>query len=277
MAEKVSGSEWPGDHAPSVDLRTDVPHSARMYDYYLGGKDNFAADREAAEKVLAIAPELRTIAREGQDFRRRLMRYLTGEGITQFITFGAGLPTQSNIHELAQESAPGARCVYVEDDTVVLTHARALLATDDNTGVVRGHILRPDELIADPGLRALIDFDRPVGLLLLTVLQYIPDADDPFKSVARLRDALPSGSHLALTHVVFDDRPEAAKAIVDIYQQILGRSENISRTFRDVERFFDGWELVEPGLVYMRRWRPDTPSYERPEKAWMAVGVGRKN
>lgn len=258
-------------------INTTVPNIARMHDYFLGGKDNFAADREAAEKVLAVAPELRTIAREGQDFRRRVMRYLTGEGITQFITFGAGLPTHSNIHELAQAAAPGARCVYVEHDTVVLTHARALLATDDSTRVVQGHVLRPDELLADPGLRALIDFDRPVGLLLLNVLQYIPDSDGPFESVAKLRDALPPGSHMTLTHVVFDDHPETAKALVDIYRKILKRTEDASRTFRDVERFFEGWEMVEPGLVYMRQWRPDKPSYDRPEKVWVAVGVARKN
>jgi hypothetical protein len=258
-------------------IDTRVPNIARMIDYALGGKDNFAADREAAERVLALAPELRDVAREDQKLRHRLARHLIEQGISQFVVLGAGLPTQSNVHEIAQSLDPRARTVYVERDAVVLNHARALLATDPGTGVVRGDVMHPEEMLADPGLRKLIDLDRPVALLLLGgVLHYIPDSWRPFEKVALMRDAMAPGSHLAITHVVFDARPEAARPMAEVYREILGSTETITRTFAQVERFFDGLELVEPGLVYLTRWRPDEPAARRRDHAWSAVGVARK-
>ncbi|MDX6434038.1 MAG: hypothetical protein QOE54_6404 [Streptosporangiaceae bacterium] len=260
-----------------ADLDTTAPNLARMTDYFLGGKDNFAADRKAAEEVLAVAPEVLAIAQASQAFQVRMVRYLAEQGITQFINVRSGLPTQSNTHEVARSVRPDARVVYVDDDPVVLSHARAILGRDPLTRVVQGDVLHPDELIADPVLRELIGFDRPLAVLIFGALQFIPYEDDPLGSVARLRDAMPSGSYLALTHVVFDTRPDAVEPIVDIYRQILNRDENASRTREEVLPFFEGLKLVEPGLVYVREWRPDNPlAAQLPEKAWSVGGAARK-
>jgi hypothetical protein len=260
-----------------ADLDTTAPNLARMNDYFLGGKDNFAADRKAAEEVLAVAPEILTMARAGHAFQVRLVRYLVEEGITQFVNVGSGLPTQNNTHEVARSIRPDVRVVYVDKDPVVLSHAHAILGRDPLTRVVKGDVLHPDELVADPELRDLIDFGRPLAILIFGQLQYIPAADDPLGSVARLRDAISPGSFLGLSHVVFDTRPDAAQPIVDIYRQILHRVEDASRNREEVLRFFDGLELVEPGLVYVREWRPDNPLAARlPEQAWSVGGVARK-
>ncbi|MEV6866045.1 SAM-dependent methyltransferase [Streptosporangium subroseum] len=262
---------------PPAGLDTSVANVARMNDYYLGGKDNFAADRKAAEEVLALAPEVRTMAREGQAFMTRAVRYLLDEGITQFVSLGVGLPTRSSIHHVAQALVPDARVVYVSTDPVVLSHARALLATNPATAVVAGDILHPRELLADPELRRLIDLDRPVAILIASALQFIPDEDDPFKCVAVLRDALPVGSCFALGHVVFERRPEVKDPIVGIYRRILGRDEGAARTGKQVLRFFDGMELVEPGFVYTRDWRPDNPlTVQGRDKTWSMVGMAMK-
>ncbi|MGW0808631.1 SAM-dependent methyltransferase [Nonomuraea sp. NPDC002799] len=261
-----------------ADVDTGTPNLARMHDYFLGGKDNFAVDREAAEAVLAIAPEVRVMAHEHQAFHVRVVRYLLEQGITQFINLGSGLPTERGTHELARSLVPGARVAYVDSDPVVLTHGRALLARAPGVAVVKGDVLRPAELLADPGLRAVIDLDQPVALLLFVVLQYIPDDSDPFRAVAELRDALPAGSHIVITHVVFDSRPEVADPMVALYRSILGHDQGRARTREQVLPFFDGLDLAEPGLVYVREWRPDSPFLsERPDKAWMIVGAARKS
>ncbi|GAA2874901.1 SAM-dependent methyltransferase [Streptosporangium fragile] len=262
---------------PRSDFDTSVPNVARMNDYFLGGKDNFAADREAAEKVLAIAPEVRDMAREANAFMGRAVRFLVGEGVTQFVVLDSGLPTRNNVHQVARSLLPEARVVYAADDPVVLSHARALLATDDRTAVVEGHVLNPRDLLADPELRRLIDLDRPVAVVIRSALQFIPDEDDPFKSVAVLRDAVAAGSYFVIGHVVFDIRPEVAGPLVDVYRRVLGRTEDAARTSAEVLRFFDGLELVEPGLVYVRHWRPDNPlSTHGREKTWSMGGVARK-
>jgi hypothetical protein len=258
-------------------LDTGTPNFARIEDYFNGGKDNFAADREAAEQILAIAPELPIMVREIKAFQIRVVRYLVEQGITQFVNIGVSLPSRPNIHETAQSLTPDARVVYVATDPVVLSHSRALLATDSRTGVVDGDILHPAELVADPALRQVIDTERPLGVVILSSLQYIPDEDDPFKRVAELRDWMPVGSYLVIGHVVFDSRPEAAAPIVDVYRHVLNRTEDGSRTRAEVLGFFDGVELVEPGLVYIRQWRPDNPlNSHRPEKVWVVGGVARK-
>ncbi|MER6177615.1 SAM-dependent methyltransferase [Streptosporangium sp. NPDC001681] len=265
------------DRRPAAGLNTSVPNIARMNDYFLGGKDNFAADRKAAEEVLAIAPEIRAMSQEAQAFLRRATGYLVEQGMTQFVVLGSGLPTRNNVHQVAQAIAPDTRVVYVATDPVVLSHARAMLATNPHTTIVEGDVLHPRELLNDPELRRLIDLDLPVAVLILSALQFIPDEDDPHKNVAILRDAVPAGSHFAIGHVVFDTRPEAAGPLVDIYRKILGRHEDASRRSDQVLRFFDGLELVEPGLVYVRHWRPDNPlATQGREKTWTMGGVARK-
>jgi hypothetical protein len=258
-------------------LDTSTPNFARIGNYFIGGKDNFAADREAAEQILAIAPEIRTMARETQAFQGRAIRYLVEQGITQFINIGAGLPSQNNTHELAQSLTPDARVVYVAKDPVVLSHSRALLATDFRTGVMEGDILHVAELVADPVLREIIDTSRPLAVIMLSTLQWTPDEDCPFKCVAELRGWMPEGSYILIGHAVFDSRPEVAAPIVDIYKRVFKRVEDASRTREQVLGFFDGFELVEPGLVYIRQWRPDNPlNVHRPEKAWVVGAVARK-
>jgi hypothetical protein len=174
---------------------TTAPNIARMNDYFLGGKDNFAADREAADQVLAIAPEIKEMAEEIRDFLGRTVRYLASKGIRQFIDIGAGLPTQRNTHEVARSQMPDARVVYVDSDPVVLSHARAILVDSARTSVLEGDVRHPAEIVADCREHDLIDFDRPVAVLIFTALHFIPHSDDPFKAIARLRDELPAGSH----------------------------------------------------------------------------------
>ncbi|MEW9529453.1 SAM-dependent methyltransferase [Microbispora sp. NPDC049125] len=256
------------------DFDTSTANIARMSDYLLGGKDNFAADREFAERLLRIAPEVKGMAVDTRDFVERVVRFIAGQGVTQFVTVSSGLPTQRNVHEVAQELVPGARVVYVDDDPVVLTHARAILARSEGTGVVKGSLLRPAEMVADPEMLRLIDFTRPVGLLIPARLQYLPDVDEPYKCVAYLRDNVARGSYLAIGHAVFDTRPELAAPMVELFRQIVHRSDDIPRTIDKVLRFFEGTELVDPGLVYIRRWRPDNPlSASRAERAWIVGGV----
>jgi len=258
-------------------LDTSVPNIARMNDYFIGGKNNFAADRKAAEEVLAIAPEIRAMTHEAQAFLCRMVRYLAERGMTQFVVIGSGLPNDRNVHQVAQEIVPDARVAYVSNDPVVLSHARATLATNPYTTVVEGHILHPRELLTDPELLRLVDLELPVAILILSALQFIPDEDDPHKSVAILRDAVAVGSHFGIGHVVFDTRPEARGPLVEIFQQVLGRTEDASRRSDQVLRFFDGLELVDPGLVYLRHWHPDNPlTTQGRDRTWTMGGVARK-
>ena len=270
-------ADEPRQEQAQAGLDISQPNFARIGDYFLGGKDNFAADRKAAEEILAIAPEIRMMAKDAQSFQRRAVRHLVDQGVTQFINIGTGLPNNNNTHQLAQALTPDARVVYVARDPVVLSHSRALLAIDSRTGVVDGDILHPAELAADPGLRAVIDTSKPVAVVVMSALQWVPDEDDPFKRVAELRDWMPEGSYFLIVHAVFDSRPEAARPIVEIYKRVFQRAEDASRTMEQVRGFFDGFELVDPGLVYIRQWRPDNPlELRRADRFWLAGGLGRK-
>jgi hypothetical protein len=245
-------------------INTGAPNPARIYDYFLGGKDNFPADREVADQMLAIAPVARDVVEDNREFLRRVVEVLADAGIRQFIDLGSGLPTQGNVHEIAQEAAPGARVVYVDNDPMVVAHSRALLA-GDNTVAIEGDLRQPDKVLEHPEVRELIDLDRPVALLLLAILHFVPDSEDPFGVVARYRDALPAGSHLAISHGTRDipDRPDLSDEemadmgakVEQLYQ--LTTASLVTRTRAEVERFFDGLELLDPGVVEIQRWRPD--------------------
>ena len=236
-------------------INTGVPNPARIYDYFLGGKDNFPADREVADQVLAIAPVARDVVEDNRAFLRRVVRHLAGAaGVRQFIDLGSGLPTQGNVHEIAQAAAPEARVVYVDNDPMVVAHSRALLA-GDNTVAIEGDLRQPDKVLQHPDVRELIDFGRPVALLMLAILHFLPDDEDPFGIVARYRDALPAGSHLAISHGTRDipERPDLSPEemavmgtkVEQLYQ--LTTASLVTRTRAEVERFFDGLELLEPG------------------------------
>ncbi|WP_106401336.1 SAM-dependent methyltransferase [Actinocorallia populi] len=254
-----------------------VPNVARMYDFYLGGKDNYAADREAAARVLEVAPQAPALARENRAFLGRAVRFLAAEaGVRQFLDLGAGLPTRGNVHEAAREAAAETRCVYVDNDPVVLTHGRALLAGADNVDVIPGDLRRPEEILAGPRLHRTLDFDRPVAVLFSSVLHCLTDEDDPWRTVRVLGEALPSGSHLVLSHITAAEQEDAAQAGAAVYRR--ASSEMTLRRAPDIARFFDGFELLEPGLVPLPDWRPSAalrPPRER-LPTWFLCGVARK-
>jgi hypothetical protein len=263
-------------------INTAVPNPARIYDYFLGGKDNFPADREVADQLVAIAPVARDVVEDNRAFLRRAVRFLARDaGIRQFIDLGSGLPTQGNVHEIAQEVAAEARVVYVDNDAMVVTHSRALLA-GDNTVAIQADLREPESILAHPEVRQLIDFDRPVALLLVAILHFVPDDQDPAGIVARFRDALPAGSYLAISHATKDipERPDmSAEEMTEmgaraerLYQ--LTTASLVTRTHAQVERFFDGFDLLDPGLVEIQRWRPDDLASSLPGGFY--GGVGRK-
>jgi hypothetical protein len=252
-----------------IDIST--PHPARIYDYFLGGKDNFPADREAAEMLLAVAPEARDLARQNRAFLRRVVRFLAAEaGIRHFIDIGTGIPTQGNVHEVAHSVAPDARVVYVDNDPIVLVHGRALLA-GANSKIVHGDLREPDGILGDPTVRRIIDLERPVAVLLVAILHFIEDEEDPAGICARFRDAMASGSYLVISHGTADFRPEATPVARQAYERA---AQLALRSYAEVERFFDGLKLVEPGLVPVSEWRPDGGVALKGKGVY--GGVGRK-
>jgi SAM-dependent methyltransferase len=247
-------------------LNTRKPNIARMFDYYLGGKDNFAADREAAEHVMRIMPGAAQSARESRRFLRRAVSFLAGEeGITQFLDIGVGLPTRGAVHEIAQEFSPSVRVVYADHDPVVVSHAEVLLAESNVSTVVRGDLRRPRELLSMPEVRDFLDFSQPIAVILQLIVHYVADADDPAGIVAALRDAVVPGSYLVLSHISPDALGSVAARQAELRAAAVYQGANepmIPRSRVQIEGFFDGWDLVEPGLVPKNEWRPaaDVPS-----------------
>ncbi|GAA4608092.1 hypothetical protein BJY16_006665 [Actinoplanes octamycinicus] len=264
-----------------VNLNTDRPHPARVYDYLLGGKDNFAADREAAQRGLQANPDSRIPPRENRLFLRRAVRFLAEQGIDQFLDIGTGIPSAPNVHHVAQSVNPRARIVYVDNDPIVLTHARALLTShpDGKTDYLDADLRDVDTILDAVKASGTLDLDRPVGLLLIAILHFVGDEHDPWTIVDRLLAALPSGSYLALSHLTGDFRPEAWAQVAEIY-----RKQGVTMQVRSragIERFFTGLELVDPGLQVVPAWRPELgePTGEAPpEDARVSVygGVARK-
>jgi hypothetical protein len=260
---------------PAFD--TSVANQARIYDYLLGGKDNYAADREAVDAVIKIAPEMGFTARANRAFLGRVVRYLAAEaGIRQFLDIGTGIPTAGNTHHVAQAAAPDSRVVYVDYDPIVLAHARALLNSSEagTTEYIDADVRDTDTILS--GASRLLDFTQPVAVTMLFLLHAIPDEDDPHAIVAKVLDALPPGSYLALSHLgsdIFDEQAQQG------FQSIVGRMSQQQYTGRNREqmlRFFEGMELVEPGLVRIEEWRPDPDSAgDYKSTAWGAVGRKR--
>lgn len=227
-----------------------IPSVARMYDYYLGGKDNFASDRQAAEQVLALVPETRQAARENRAFMQRAVRFLAGQGIRQFVDLGTGLPTQGNVHEVAGKDA---HVVYVDNDPIVLAHARAILEDADRVSVVEGDLRDPDAILDHQETLKLVDFDQPVAIMLVAILHFIHDADDPQALIGRLTARMAPGSYVVISHAC----PTSAlsKDITDVYRSSMPGIR--LRTRAEVLPFFDGLELVEPGVINVAEWRPE--------------------
>ena len=258
-----------------AEIDTSVAHPARVYDYWLGGKDNFTADREAGDRVLAATPGLRERVRANRAFLVRAVRYLAAEaGIRQFLDIGTGIPSANNTHEVAQQTAPGSRIVYVDNDPIVLTHARALLAGGPMGSIqyIDGDV-RDVASITRAGARTL-DFTQPTALLLLGILHLIQDAEGPYEIVARLMDALPSGSYVAISHPASDIHPGQAEA-QRRYNERVSTPQTL-RTRAEVSRFFEGLDLVPPGLVYVHTWRPGPDDIVPPDGVSAYGGVARK-
>ncbi|MGQ5633333.1 MULTISPECIES: SAM-dependent methyltransferase [unclassified Streptomyces] len=260
------------DGGPAVHIDTSKPHPARIYDYLLGGKDNYEVDQVAADQLAAAAPEVWISVRANRAFLQRAVRYVVGSGVRQILDVGTGLPTSPNVHEVAQELAPDVRVAYVDNDPIVKAHGDALLNRAGTTSIVLADLREPQSVVDHPEVRRVIDFGRPVALFLVAVLHFLRDADEPERVVATLRDALPAGSFLVLSHATgdFADRSEA-EAVYD------NASASMNLRSRDqVARFFDGFDLVEPGLVQVPFWRPDSTPPAGSEEIGFYGAVGRK-
>ncbi|WP_327295133.1 SAM-dependent methyltransferase [Streptomyces sp. NBC_01197] len=243
--------------ASSVDLELDRAHSARMYDYYLGGTTNFTADREAVGRVLTAFPGVRIAARTNREFMHRATRWAAENGLRQFLDIGTGIPTSPNLHEVVQLSVPTARVVYADNDPIVLAHAQALLRStpQGRTAYVEADATDPDTLLKASALCDTLDLSRPVALSLNALLHFVTDADDAHSIIERYKDALAPGSTLALSHATPDFDAETMNRMIDIYTA--AGTPLQFRTRAEFSRFFDGWELVEPGVTVSHRWRPD--------------------
>jgi hypothetical protein len=243
----------PAHVPPEID--TTKPSVARVYDAILGGKDNFAVDRAVAELSVKLMGDGGSGARLNRAMLGRSVRFMAAQGISQFLDLGSGLPTVQNTHQIAQSVNPAARVVYVDNDPSVSLHGQALLAGDAATAVVLADVMEPDKLLSLPEVTGLIDFTEPVGLIMNAVIHHMLDEEDPYGVVAAYKDAVVPGSYMQITHFC-DAAPEAA-ASVRVLRENLGRGQIRSR--EEIKRFFDGWEIVAPGLVFLSEWRPDEP------------------
>ncbi|HXW45251.1 MAG TPA: SAM-dependent methyltransferase [Streptosporangiaceae bacterium] len=261
--------------AGAPDFDTSVAHIARVYNYWLGGKDNFAADRAAAEQAMAAYPDIALSARANRAFLRRAVYFLAGEaGIRQFLDIGTGIPSANNTHEVAQAVAPESRIVYVDKDPVVLAHARALLTSSPQgaTDYIDADLRATGAILAEAA--RTLDFSRPVAIMLMAILQHIGDEDDPYAVVRDLIAAVPPGSYLALSHPAADIEPEKLADLASRLNQMMAQRTTV-RTRAEVALFFDGLDLAEPGIVNVPQWRPaSTEEASSPAALW--CGVARK-
>ncbi|MFJ6676646.1 SAM-dependent methyltransferase [Actinosynnema sp. NPDC091369] len=265
--------ERPAWVGPDIDLSR--PSPARVYDVHLGGAHNFRVDREAAQRIAEVMPDLPRILRANRAFLRRAVRFLVDRGVTQFLDLGSGIPTSGNVHEVAWSADPGCRIVYVDVDPVAVAHSRALLDGFDHATAVHADLRRPEEVLTHPETLRTLDFTRPVGVLMFAVLHFVPDEDDPAGIIRRYLDATAPGSHLALSHASLDGEAERAE---EATEQFRSRVTDFSmRTRTEIGDLLAGVELVDPGLVYLTEWRPE-PGDEDPDpkRTSTFAAVGRK-
>ena len=261
------------------DIDTSMPHPARRYNYWLGGKDHFAADRASGDQIAAAFPIVVELAHANRAFQRRCVSFLAGQGVRQFLDVGTGLPAPDNTHEVAQRADPAARVVYVDNDPIVMTHARALLRGDPRgrTAYLEADLRDPEAILRHPALRDTLDLDRPVGLLLIAVLHFVHYDEQAANAVKTLLAALPPGSFLAISHGTMDFSTPAG---VDAYEQMFaaGRTDVRARTQPVFRGFFDGAEIVAPGIVAVSDWRPEDETAPRPVSQDLGIyaAVGRK-
>jgi SAM-dependent methyltransferase len=262
---------------PGVDTKR--ANVARVYDYWLGGTHNFLADQDLGRAIAAVEPKVRAFARSGRDFLGRAVRFLGEAGISQFLDVGSGIPTEGNVHEVAQQADPDARVVYADIDPVAIAHSKAILAGNENAAIIDADLREPEKILASRVIGRLIDPGQPTGLLLVAVLHFIADADDPWRVVATLRDALAPGSYLVLGHATDESsKPDVAQAAEKVYNRSVSTQIHM-RSRAEILRFFDGFDLVEPGLAFPPLWRPDSPGDgpSDPSEVWGLAGVARKS
>ena len=262
--------------APS-SIPLDKPSAARMYDYYLGGSHNFELDRKLAEEAIAMWPDLPLIMAANRAFLRRAVNYVVTQGIDQFLDIGSGIPTVGNVHEVAQAARPSARVVYVDVDPVAVAHSQAILQDTPGVAAIQGDVRRPEQILGHPEVRRLLDLDRPLAVLLVALLHFIPDDAEASNAVRALREALPPGSYLAISHASYEGMPAESREHEQLYSRTPTPMRMRSRA--TIERLFDGFELVEPGLVYIPLWRPEGPNdlfLDEPERCTGFAGVARK-
>jgi len=262
-----------------IGVDSSLPSVARMYDYYLGGKDNFAVDRAAAQKMMATVPESVHMVASNRAFLVRAVRYLAAEaGIRQFLDIGSGLPTRQNVHEVAQTAAPDSRVAYVDHDALAVVHGQALLAVDRDTHYIHGDLRQPEQILDDPQVRALIDFDQPVAVLVVAILHFVGDHEEPSRILRRLWERMAPGSYLVISHILDDPRPHEIGRILNA----AGAPSWYPRTREQILPFFDGFELIGPGLALLPHWQPpgSAPAVAKPDSTqelrWQVAGVGRR-
>jgi hypothetical protein len=263
----MSGQQRESRDDPLARIDTSVAHSARRYDYLLGGKDNFAADRESGDRMVAAFPTARTAILENRRFLHRAVAHLAGQaGIRQFLDIGTGIPTSPNTHEIAQRIAPESRVVYADNDPIVLAHARALLTSSPTgaTAYLDADLHQPEQILTHPDLRDTLDLSQPVALMLVAVLHFIPDTDDPYALVRRLVHALPPGSYLAMSHGTFDYLPAET---AERFSRLASADQTHPRSKAQFAAFFDGLDLVDPGIVSVSQWRGEDEPQPRPTAA----------
>lgn len=255
----------------------DEPSAARLYDYLLGGAHNFAADRALAERFLAALPSAREVARLNRSFLRRAVVHIAEQGVRQFIDIGSGIPTVGNVHEIAQSLVPTSKVVYVDYEPVAVAHSQLMLEANEHATIVQADMLDPDDILNHPAATRLLDFSRPIGLIMAGVFHFVPQEADAPKVISRFRDALAPGSFLALSHFTADVAPESMAGVVEVMRRSADPVH--PRTYGEIAELFAGFELVEPGIVGTARWRPDSPNEEADGMRGgdqIYSGVGRK-
>ncbi|MFN2478538.1 MAG: SAM-dependent methyltransferase [Pseudonocardiaceae bacterium] len=267
----MEGSSWASD-----DVDIERASVARVYDYYLGGSHNFAVDRQLARQALELWPEMPLVMQANRAFLRRSVRYMVSQGITQFLDIGSGIPTEGNVHEVAQIASPEARVLYVDMDPVAVAHSRTILEENQHADIVQADMRDVAAILDDPCARRLIDPTQPLGVLIVSILHFIPDEADATSIVARYREIMAPGSYLAISHATHVGRPELVEPITELYRRTA--TQLTMRSSPQLEALLAGFDLVPPGVVFLPLWRPDSPADvdDHPERFSMYAVVGRR-
>ena len=274
----ASAGSSPGQFTGWLDAGADPSKAsiARVYDYWLGGHCNLVVDRELGERMATLDPRIPAACRANRAFLGRAVRFLAGQGVRQFIDLGSGIPAAGNVHEIAQQAAPSSRVVYVDRDPVAVAEGRKLLEGHDRAAVVQADVREPGRILSAPETLRLIDFSQPVAVMLVAILHFVLDADDPYRIVAQFRDVAAPGSYLVISHVAGEAMPRLTAAVQDAYND--RGADGQARSRPEIERFFGDWDPVEPGLAYAPVWRPDRPEDvpASPERFWFLAGAAVK-